>query len=88
MIKRVPAKIAISAVALSMASLLGCGGGSQEPAESPAPATTVEPPPNESAPPPESTDGDHTMPDGTTMPGHEHGAETPPPSATEPTPEK
>ena len=86
MIKRIHAGIAISSVAFSVASLLGCGGGSQEPAESPA--TTMEPPSNESAPPPESTEGEHTMPDGTTMPGHEPGEGTSPPSATEPTPEK
>jgi hypothetical protein len=85
-LKRLHAGIAISSVAFSVASLLGCGG-SQELAESPAPATTMEPP-NESAPPPESTEGEHTMPDGTTMPGHEHGEGTSPPSATEPTPEK
>jgi hypothetical protein len=86
--KRVHVGIAISTVAFSVATQSGCGGGSQEPAESPAPATTMEPSSNESAPPPQSTEGEHTMPDGTTMPGHEHGEEPSPPSATEPTPEK
>jgi hypothetical protein len=56
-----------------------CGGG-QPPAESPE----VTPEPSEASPPPatEPSDGSdagadtHTMPDGTTMPGSEHGEGT------------
>jgi hypothetical protein len=52
-----------------------CGGGqSQAPAEAPT-DTSTEPAPEPA--PSEATDagmpeGEHTMPDGSTMPGHEH----------------
>jgi hypothetical protein len=52
---------------------LSCGGTSQAPAETPA-GPSMEP---DAHGPPDATDagmpeGEHTMPDGSTMPGHEH----------------
>jgi hypothetical protein len=70
-------KFASGALALAVAAATTACGGSQEPAESPeaAPAAPAEP---ESAPPADTTGteapaGEHTMPDGTKMKGHEHG---------------
>jgi len=58
---------------------VGCGG-SQHPAESPeaspAPASPdADKPPTEQPAP----EGEHTMPDGTKMPGHDHGDHEPAP---------
>ena len=64
------------ALVLAMVGLTACGGGSQQPAESPeavpatAPAAEVPASSDGSAAP----EGEHTMPDGTKMKGHEHGA--------------
>ena len=64
----------LSAMAIIAASASACGGKSNEP-----PPETP-PTPSESAMEPGTTEGDepasegeHTMPDGTTMPGHHHG---------------
>lgn len=73
---------AIGLIALTSAG--ACGGGQSE---SPPPETA--PPPSEPAPEPSTTAGDeaagdegqHTMPDGTTMPGHHHGEGTEAPEA-------
>ena len=71
----------LSAMAIIAASASACGGKSNEPPPETAPT------PSESATEPGTTggdepagDGEHTMPDGTTMPGHHHGdgAEQPP----------
>jgi hypothetical protein len=63
------------ALALAMVALTACGGGSQQPAESPEAVPTTAPAPeapaNDASSAPE---GEHTMPDGTKMKGHEHGA--------------
>ena len=63
------------ALALAMVGLTACGGGRQQPAESPEVVPTAAPaaeaPANDAAAAPE---GEHTMPDGTKMKGHEHGA--------------
>jgi hypothetical protein len=60
---------------LAMVGLTACGGGGQQPAESPeavAPtAPPAEAPTNDASGVPE---GEHTMPDGTKMKGPEHGA--------------
>jgi len=56
------------------ASMIACGGEPKPPPETPAspPETTTEP----SAPPAETEgsgdESEHTMPDGTKMPGHHH----------------
>jgi hypothetical protein len=59
---------------LAMVGLTGCGG-SQQPAESPEAVPTTAPaseaPASDASGAPE---GEHTMPDGTKMKGHEHGA--------------
>jgi hypothetical protein len=66
---------------LGMLLALSACGGSQPPADSPeqTPVATEPAPatPEDTAPP----EGEHTMPDGTTMPGHHHGdgAAAPPP---------
>jgi hypothetical protein len=63
------------ALVLAMVGLTACGGSNQEPAESPeavpATAPAAEAPTNDASGAPE---GEHTMPDGTKMKGHEHGA--------------
>lgn len=63
------------ALVLAMMGLAACGGGSQEPAQSPEAALpqtpAAEAPANDASSAPE---GEHTMPDGTKMKGHEHGA--------------
>lgn len=58
----------------TMAIAIACGGSSQPPAEAPAEPSTE---PATEPMPSETTDagmpeGEHTMPDGSTMPGHEH----------------
>jgi hypothetical protein len=53
---------------------LACGGKSQAPAEAPSEPSTEpasEPAPTETADA-GMPEGEHTMPDGTTMPGHQH----------------
>jgi hypothetical protein len=67
-----------TATILLTLGLLAACGGSQPPAESQEAAPAAEPAPSEPAPA-ESSDagpGEHTMPDGTTMPGSEHGEGT------------
>jgi hypothetical protein len=56
------------------AIVIACGGKSQAPAEAP---TEPSPEPAAEPAPSDATDagmpeGEHTMPDGSTMPGHEH----------------
>jgi hypothetical protein len=68
----------MSSVLAAALVVAGCGG-SQTPAESPeaTPGSTEEtPPPTQPAP-----EGEHTMPDGTKMPGHQHGEHEQPPDA-------
>jgi len=66
--------VSILTLVLATAGLSACGG-SQQPAESPeaVPATAPAPegPASDASGAPE---GEHTMPDGTKMKGHEHGA--------------
>jgi hypothetical protein len=63
----------IAAVAMVAFSLVGCGGGNAPP-ETPEPSPT--PPPAEApAAEPAPANGQHTMPDGTTMPGDQHDHE-------------
>ena len=59
-----------SIATLMVTAMVGCGG-SNPPAE-PA-AATPEPPAAEAPAASPSGDGQHTMPDGTTMPGEQHG---------------
>jgi hypothetical protein len=62
------------ALVLAMVGLTACGG-SQQPAESPEAVPTTAPAPE--APASDASgapEGEHTMPDGTKMKGHEHGA--------------
>jgi hypothetical protein len=59
---------------VTLVMVAACGGKSQAPAETPT-ETSTEPAPEPA--PSEPTDagtpeGEHTMPDGSTMPGHEH----------------
>jgi hypothetical protein len=61
-------------ILVTLGSLAACGGG-QAPAESPEVAPETSQPAASEPPPADSGDagpGEHTMPDGTTMPGHEH----------------
>lgn len=63
--------LALMPVALGLAAC----GGSQQPAESPEAVPTT--PPAAEAPAGDTSsapEGEHTMPDGTKMKGHEHGA--------------
>ena len=68
-------RTALVLTVLAVVGLTACGGGSQQPAESPeaVPATAPAPeaPASDASGAPE---GEHTMPDGTKMKGHEHGA--------------
>ncbi len=60
-------------------SLFAACGGNQAPAESPEMAPEPGEPAASEPPPADSADagpGEHTMPDGTTMPGHQHGEGT------------
>lgn len=64
------------ALMLAMVGLTACGG-SQQPAESPEAVPTPPPAPAAEAPASDASgapEGEHTMPDGTKMKGHEHGA--------------
>jgi hypothetical protein len=58
----------------TVAIVVACGGKSQAPAEAPSEPSTepaTEPTPSE-ATDAGAPEGEHTMPDGSTMPGHEH----------------
>lgn len=69
----------LSGVAIIAASVSACGGQSNAPPpETPPPASQsttepsmTEPSTTEGSDP--ASEGEHTMPDGTTMPGHHHG---------------
>jgi hypothetical protein len=58
---------------LMLVGLTACGG-SQPPPD--APAAEPPPPDTPAAEAPAAPEGEHTMPDGTKMEGHEHGAGT------------
>ena len=64
---------AMSLIAAFAAS--ACGGGQSEapPPESPPAAEPATEPPTTGGEEPPADEGVHTMPDGTTMPGHDHG---------------
>lgn len=60
------------AVTLTVLGLFVACGGSQAPAESPEMAPDTSQPETE-PPAADAGAGEHVMPDGTVMPGHEHG---------------
>jgi hypothetical protein len=60
----------VTLVAAILSAVIGCGGSNPPPEP---PAASPEPPPAEAPASPPSGDGQHTMPDGTTMPGEQHG---------------
>jgi hypothetical protein len=79
MYQRTSVNIGILGVSLALS---GCGG-SQAPAESPEQTPATHEPAPATPEDTEPSEGQHTMPDGTTMPGHHHGEGVPAPSPEE-----
>lgn len=61
----------VAALIAALVSAYACGGQQQPPAETPPSSEApAEPGSTESGDP--GAEGEHTMPDGSTMPGHQH----------------
>jgi hypothetical protein len=71
MARCIRSEIAVALLSAVSIGLGGCGGGQEKPAESPEPAAMPDAPAGAEGA--AEGDGQHTMPDGTTMPGDQHG---------------